>query len=105
MMMKSLYGLVIAAALGFTVAACTPAQKGATVGGAAGAIGGQLIGGNTESTLIGGAVGALGGAMLNDHIDRQKRDAYEEGYYEGRSRGYTPRYERHPQPYYNTAPR
>ena len=47
MMMKSLYGLVIAAARIYR-AACTPAQKGATVGGAAGAIGGQLIGGNTE---------------------------------------------------------
>jgi len=48
-------------------------QKGAAVGAAAGAIGGQIIGGNTTSTLIGAGVGALGGALINDKIGQDKK--------------------------------
>lgn len=87
----------------FFVSACTstPAQRGALGGGALGALGGQLIGGDTEATLIGAGVGALGGAILNDHIDKQKNQAYHEGYNQGSSRpAPTP-----PPPSYNTAPR
>jgi hypothetical protein len=51
----------------------TPAQKGAVGGGAVGAIGGQLIGGNTKSTLIGAGIGALGGALLNDAANKNKK--------------------------------
>ena len=51
----------------------TDTQKGAAVGAAAGAIGGQIIGGNTTSTLIGAGVGALGGALINDHASQQKK--------------------------------
>ena len=51
----------------------TAAQKGAVGGGAVGAIGGQLIGGNTKSTLIGAGVGALGGALLNDAVNKDKK--------------------------------
>jgi len=49
-------------------AGMTPAQKGAVGGGAVGAIAGQLIGGDTTSTLIGAGVGALGGALINDAL-------------------------------------
>lgn len=100
--MNSIKGLFITATLGLLLSACTPAQRGATVGGAVGAGAGQIIGGNTKSTLIGGAVGALGGAIANDYVDNQKRQSYEEGYYTGQS---TQRYTPRPQPYYNTAPR
>ena len=51
----------------------TPAQKGAVGGAAVGAIGGQLIGGNTKSTLIGAGAGALGGALLNDALNKDKK--------------------------------
>jgi outer membrane lipoprotein SlyB len=51
----------------------TPAQKGAVGGAAVGAVGGQLIGGNTKSTLIGAGAGALGGALLNDAINKDKK--------------------------------
>ena len=54
-------------------AGMTPAQKGAVGGAAVGAIGGQLIGGNTKSTLIGAGVGALGGALLNDAVNKDKK--------------------------------
>jgi hypothetical protein len=52
----------------------TPTQKGAVGGAAAGAIGGQLIGGNTKSTLIGAGVGALGGALVNDALNKDKKE-------------------------------
>jgi osmotically inducible lipoprotein OsmB len=48
----------------------SPTQKGAVGGAAVGAIGGQLVGGNTKSTLIGAGVGALGGALLNDALSK-----------------------------------
>ena len=51
----------------------TPAQRGAVGGGAVGALGGQLIGGDTDSTLIGAGVGALGGALLNDELQHRRR--------------------------------
>lgn len=51
----------------------THAQKGAVGGAAVGAIGGQLIGGNTKSTLIGAGAGALGGALLNDQLNKDKK--------------------------------
>ncbi|UCD36305.1 MAG: glycine zipper 2TM domain-containing protein [Nitrospiraceae bacterium] len=54
-------------------AGMTPAQEGAAAGGAVGAIAGQLIGGNTKSTLIGAGVGALGGALLNDQMKKNKQ--------------------------------
>lgn len=51
----------------------TDTQKGAAVGAAAGAVGGQIIGGNTKSTLIGAGAGALGGALINDAINKEKK--------------------------------
>lgn len=48
----------------------TPTQKGAAVGGAVGAVGGQIIGGSTGATLIGAGAGALGGALLNDALNK-----------------------------------
>ncbi|MCX8022239.1 MAG: glycine zipper domain-containing protein [Syntrophorhabdaceae bacterium] len=45
-------------------------QKGAAIGAGIGAIGGQIIGKNTASTLIGSAVGALGGAIAGNAIDQ-----------------------------------
>jgi len=55
--------------LSLTIGGCanmTPTQRGAVGGAAVGAVAGQLIGGNTTSTLIGAGAGALGGALLND---------------------------------------
>lgn len=61
----------------------TPSQRGAIGGSAMGAAAGQIIGGDTEATLIGAGLGALGGALANDYIDQQKRDAYQHGYNTG----------------------
>jgi osmotically inducible lipoprotein OsmB len=54
-------------------AGMTPTQKGAVGGAAVGVIAGQLIGGNTAGTLIGAGVGALGGALMNDAMDKKKK--------------------------------
>lgn len=100
--------LSIAAAslLVFSLQGCqtTPAQRGAMGGGAIGAVAGQIIGGDTEATLLGAGIGALGGAMANDYIDKQKRDAYDQGYHDGNAPRYTPAPPPRP-PEYNTVPR
>ena len=45
------------------------------IGGAAvGALAGQLIGGNTQSTLIGAAVGATAGGLIGYSLDQQAND-------------------------------
>jgi hypothetical protein len=54
-------------------AGMTPAQQGAVGGGAVGAVGGAIIGGNSKSALIGAGVGALGGALLNDAANKNKK--------------------------------
>lgn len=77
----------------------TPAQDGAMGGAAVGAIAGQLIGGDTESTLIGAGAGALGGALFNDYRVKEQNKSYDQGYRDGVTRN-TP-----PPPPYNTAPR
>jgi uncharacterized protein YcfJ len=53
------------------LAGCTASQQGAVGGAAAGAVAGQLIGGDTESTLIGAAIGGVGGAVAGELIGRQ----------------------------------
>lgn len=45
-------------------------QRGAAVGAGVGALGGQIIGHNTKSTLIGAAVGTLLGAILGNAVDQ-----------------------------------
>lgn len=91
-------------AMAIFMAGCqaTPAQKGALGGAAVGGIAGQLIGRDTKSTLIGAGVGGLTGALLNDHIDGQKRQAYEQGHYHGQVQQ---QQQQQQQPSYNTAPR
>ena len=67
--MRKLIAILAVAGLIFAFASCASApperyntQRGAVIGAGAGALGGQLIGGNTEGTLIGAAVGTLLGS-------------------------------------------
>jgi hypothetical protein len=52
-------------------------EKGALIGGGAGAAGGALIGGLTGApgtgALVGGAAGAAGGALVGDQKDKEER--------------------------------
>ena len=61
----------------FALAGCTGTQKGATIGGVAGAALGGVIGYQSghgaEGALIGGGVGAAGGALTGDAMDENKR--------------------------------
>ncbi|MEI6438095.1 MAG: glycine zipper domain-containing protein [Candidatus Omnitrophota bacterium] len=58
------------------LAGCTGTQKGATIGGLAGAGLGAIIGYQSghlaEGALIGGAAGAAGGALTGDAIEDKK---------------------------------
>lgn len=71
---KLLFALPIAA---FLIMGCnaTKTQKGAVIGGAAGAVGGTIIGkaaGNkTLGTIIGAAVGGTAGAIIGHDMDKQ----------------------------------
>jgi len=65
-----------------TLAACSQPlsrrEKGALIGGGAGAAGGALIGGITGApgtgALIGGAAGAVGGGLVGDEQERRRRN-------------------------------
>lgn len=63
--------------IGFLIMGCnaTKTQKGAVIGGAAGAVGGHIIGkaaGNsTLGTIIGAAVGGTAGAIIGHDMDKQ----------------------------------
>lgn len=74
-------GIAILAVM-LTLGACSGPlsnrEKGALIGGGAGAAGGALIGGITGApgtgALIGGAAGAVGGALVGDERDRRRRN-------------------------------
>jgi hypothetical protein len=65
-----------------TLGACTQPlsgrEKGALIGGGAGAAGGALIGGLTGApgtgAVVGGAAGAIGGAIAGEERDRRRRN-------------------------------
>lgn len=69
-----------AVALMVTFGACSQPlsnrERGALIGGGAGAAGGALIGGLTGApgtgALIGGAAGAVGGGLVGDERDRRR---------------------------------
>jgi len=49
------------------------ATNGALIGGGVGALAGQALGGNTESTIVGAAGGALLGAVIGQSTTPQRR--------------------------------
>jgi outer membrane lipoprotein SlyB len=71
-MKNTLLAAVIAFSSAAMLSACTTTEKGAVGGAVAGALIGQAVGGNTESTLIGAGLGAVGGAVAGELIGRQK---------------------------------
>lgn len=80
-MMKQLRNLVFALpVIAFIMMGCnaTKSQKGAVIGGTAGAVGGTIIGkaaGNkTLGTIIGAVVGGTAGAIIGRDMDKQAED-------------------------------
>lgn len=79
--MKHLKNLIFAMPVAaFLIMGCnaTKSQKGAVIGGTAGAVGGTIIGkaaGNkTLGTIIGAAVGGTAGAIIGRDMDKQAED-------------------------------
>ena len=86
--MKRYPRVIIMAALSFLLVACAhhPAdryntQVGAAVGAGSGALIGQAIGGNTESTLIGLAAGTILGALVGNAVDQDYQAARDAAQY------------------------
>lgn len=70
--------LAVACCLGACSQPLTTREKGALIGGGAGAAGGALIGGMTGTpgtgALVGGALGAAGGAVVGDQKQKRERE-------------------------------
>jgi hypothetical protein len=90
--MRTKHFLVVPTALALLTVGCqsdtgTGALIGTGVGAVAGAIIGNNVGGHeTTGALIGAGVGAGSGALIgaaSDNNKRQRRNAYDTGYYEG----------------------
>ena len=76
MEMKKLKSTIVLSAVTMIMAGCASTGTSNTTdgligGAAAGALAGQLIGGNTQSTLIGAAVGAAAGGLIGYSLDEQ----------------------------------
>jgi len=73
--------LTLMLALGGCTQPLSNREKGALIGGGAGAAGGALIGGLTGApgtgALVGGAAGAIGGAIAGDQKDKRERDQWD----------------------------
>jgi hypothetical protein len=67
------HAIVVVAAISISMlgACATKGQTGALAGGGIGALAGQVIGGNTEATLIGAAVGAGVGYIIGNEKDKK----------------------------------
>ena len=63
--------VVVGLGLAFVAGCESDAQTGALIGTGIGAIAGQAIGGDTESTLIGAGVGAVGGYIIGNESDKK----------------------------------
>ena len=76
-------GIFISIALAFIASCAGPqydrfnTQRGAAIGAGFGALTGQLIGRNTNSTLIGAGVGTLVGAIVGNAVDQERQIARE----------------------------
>ena len=81
--MKKYYKIIVAGLLAVFIASCAgttnteiKTKEGALVGAGVGAILGQAIGHNRQSTLVGAGIGAalggLGGSQVGSYMDRQE---------------------------------
>lgn len=78
--MKKISAIVLALSLSTAVVGCTTTEKGAVIGAGTGALVGQALGGNTESTLIGAAVGGVAGALIGESMKKPGYCIYKNKY-------------------------
>jgi len=63
--------LILIAAMGLALGACSQTERGATVGGLGGAaVGAAVAGDPVEGAVVGGAVGAVAGALIGNASER-----------------------------------
>lgn len=94
--------IILGMALLLPVAACTPTEQGAAIGGGSGALIGAAVaspGNQAEGALVGGAIGAVAGALIGQSRERpgycEYRDRRGRSYVDRCPRDYRPvRYER-----------
>jgi Glycine zipper len=72
-------GILISSTLAFTaLAGCSTweklnrTEKGAVIGGGAGAVVGNVISPGVGGTIVGGAVGAAGGGLIGNEQDKER---------------------------------
>ena len=83
--MKRLFSIGLACALVLsTFTGCETSGQSALAGAATGAAVGGLLHGRGDQALAGAAIGAGAGYLLGKAAQHERREAYEEGYYEGR---------------------
>ena len=86
--MKKYHVVILTLTLSFLLVSCAyyphdryNTQVGAAVGAGTGALIGQAIGGNTESTLIGLAAGTILGALVGNAVDQDYQAARDAAQY------------------------
>ena len=86
--MKKYYLVLLSIILSFLIVSCAHyppdrynTQVGAAIGAGTGALIGQAIGGNTESTLIGLAAGSILGALVGNAVDQDYQAARDAAQY------------------------
>ncbi len=73
--------LILLAPLLIPIAACTPTQQGATVGGLGGAaLGAAVAGDEVEGAIVGGAAGAIAGALIGRASEGANQCVYRDEY-------------------------
>lgn len=73
--------LILLTPLLIAIAACTPTQQGATVGGLGGAaIGAAVAGDELEGAIVGGAAGAIAGALIGRAAEGNNQCVYRDQY-------------------------
>lgn len=84
--MKTNTTLIITTVLtAVSLVGCNKTEEGASWGAGIGALAGQAIGGDTESTLIGAGAGALLGGLIGNDQQNQQQQNHNGSYTQRRS--------------------
>ncbi len=90
-MKKLIPATSLALCIMFAFSACETTGDSVLLGAATGAAVGGLATGHGHGALAGAAIGAAGGYLVGKAVQHERRQAYSEGYYEGREDRYDDR--------------
>jgi hypothetical protein len=94
-MKKLVPSISLALCIVFAFSGCETTGDSVLLGAATGAAVGGLATGRGRGALAGAAIGAAGGYLVGKAVQRDRRRAYSEGYYEGREDRYDDRDDRY----------